>query len=561
VNRRAICARKIDDLCCNRFVPPTPDSLPDDVATLKAMVIATHMACEEAETKCLEAEAKVRNAEAEVRARELLIEQMKFTIAQLRHERFGPSSERSAVLEQLELSLADMEEDASQAEAAAQMAAETAASATITVQAFERRKPARRPLPEHLPRERVVYPSPSACPCCGGVLHKLGEDVTETLEMIPRQWKVIQHVREKFSCRSCEAITQPPAPSHPIARGRAGPSLLAHVLFSKYGLHLPLNRQSAVYAREGIELDVSTLADWVGAAAATLMPLVLVIRAYVFAAERIHADDTTVPVLAKGKTRTGRLWSYVRDDRPFGGCDPPAAVFFYSPDRGAKHPQQHLATYAGLMQADAYAGFNRLYGAGRRPGPIIEAACWAHARRKFFDLARLDKAPIAIAAVERIDALFAIERDINGLIPQERLRVRNERSRPLVVALEAWLRQQRARVSGQNKIGQAIAYSLTRWVALSRFLDDGRLCMSNNAAEREIRPIVMPESLCIPSSNVCKHWNRVGVGDATRATFSGHRRFDRFRSQVVGANLVGRTGHNLQRGQYAGFDQTAHRVT
>jgi transposase len=484
VNHRAIWARKIGGLCCNRFVPPTPDSLPDDVDALKAMVIATQIAC-------LEAEAKARNAEAEVRARELLIEQMKFTIAKLRHERFGQSSERSAVLEQLELSLADMEEDAAQAEAAAQMAAKTAATAKIAVAAFERRKPARRPLPEHLPRERVVYPSPSMCPCCGGVLHKLGEDVTETLEMIPRQWKVIQHVREKFSCRSCEGITQPLAPSHPIARGRAGPSLLAHILFSKYGLHLPLNRQRAVYAREGIELDVSTLADWVGAASATLMPLVEAIRAHVFAAERIHADDTTVPVLAKGKTRTGRLWTYVRDDQPFGGRGPPAAVFFYSPDRRAKHPEQHLVSYAGLMQADAYAGFNRLYGAARKGGPIIEAACWAHARRKFFDLARLDKAPIAVEAVERIDALFAIERDINGLTPQERLGVRNERSRPLVVALETWLREQRAKVSGQSNIGKAIAYSLTRWAALTRFLDDGRLCVSNNAAERELRPIAM----------------------------------------------------------------------
>jgi len=460
------------------------DSLPDDVATLKAMVIA-------AQAARLEAEAKARNAEAEVRARELVIEQMKFTIAKLRHERFGQSSERSAALEQLELSLADMEEDASQAEAAAQMAANAAARAKIAVAAFERRKPARRPLPEHLPRERMVYPAPSACPCCGGVLRKLGEDITETLELIPRQWKVIQHVREKFSCRSCEAITQPPAPSHPIARGRAGAGLLAHILFSKYGLHLPLNRQSDVYAREGIALDVSTLADWVGAAAATLMPLNDAIRSHVFAAERIHADDTTVPVLAKGKTRTGRLWTYVRDDRPFGGSDPPAAVFFYSADREAKHPERHLASYVGLMQADAYAGFNRLYDARRKAGPIIEAACWAHARRKFFDLARLNKAPIAIEAVERIDALFAIEREINGLTPQERLRVRNERSRPLVVALEAWLREQRAKLSGQSKVGKAIAYSITRWVALARFLDDGRICMSNNAAEREIRPVAM----------------------------------------------------------------------
>ena len=471
-------------MCCNRFVPPPADFLPDDIETLKAMVIA-------AQAARVEAEAKARNMEAEVRARELLIEQMKFTIKKLRHERFGQSSERHAVLEQLELSLAEMEEDASQAEAAAQLAVNAAAHANIKVAACERRKPARRPLPEHLPRERIVYPSPSACPCCGGSLHKLGEDITETLEVIPRQWKVIQHVREKFSCRSCEAITQPPAPSHPIARGRAGPGLLAHILFSKYGLHLPLNRQSAVYAREGVDLDVSTLADWVGAAAATLMPLVLLIRAHVFAAERIHADDTTVRVLAKGKTRTGRLWTYVRDDRPFGGPDPPAVTFFYSPDRSAKHPEQHLASYAGLMQADAYAGFNRLYSASRKPGPITEVACWSHARHNFFDLVRLAKAPIAIEAVKRIDELFAIERESNGLPTQERLRVRNERSRPLMVALEAWLREQRTKLSGQSNVSKAIAYCLTRWVALTRFLDDGRLCMSNNAAEREIRPIAV----------------------------------------------------------------------
>jgi transposase len=460
------------------------DSLPTDLASAHALILAQRQALSDAE-------AKARNAEAEARVRELMIEQMKFTIAKLRHEQFGQSSERSAVLEQLELQLADMEEDASQAEAAAHVTAAAAASQKVTVAAFERRKPARRPLPEHLPRERIVYPSPSVCPCCGGALHKLGEDVTETLELVPRQWKVIQHVREKFSCRSCEAITQPPAPWHPIARGRAGPGLLAHILFAKYGLHLPLNRQSTVYAREGIELDVSTLADWVGAAAATLMPLVEAIRSHVLAAERIHADDTTVPVLAKGKTRLGRLWTYVRDDRTFGGPDPPAAVFFYSPDRTAKHPEQHLASFTGLMQADAYTGFNRLYGAGRKPGPITEAACWAHARRELFDLARLDKAPIAIEAVERIDALFAIEREINGLTPQERVRVRNERSRPLAMALERWLREQRAKLSRQNKVAKAIAYSLTRWAALTRFLNDGRLCMSNNAAERALRPIAI----------------------------------------------------------------------
>jgi transposase len=460
------------------------DSLPPDLAAAHAMIIAQRQAL-------MVAEAKAQNAEAEARHRALLIEQMKFTIAKLRHEKFGPSSERGAFLEQLELALADMEENASEAEAKAQMAAAAASNAKARVPAFERRKPARRPLPEQLPRERIVYPAPLACPCCGGTLHKIGEDVTETLELVPRRWKVIQHVREKFSCRSCESITQPPAPWHPIARGRAGPGLLAHVLFSKYCLHLPLNRQSAAYAPEGIALEVSTLADWVGACAATLSPLVEAIQAHVFAAERLHADDTTVPVQAKGKTRTGRLWAYVRDDRPFGGLDPPAAAFFYSPDRGGEHPERHLARYAGLMQADAYAGFNRLYEATRKPGPIIEAACWAHGRRKFFDLARLQKAPIAIEAVARIDALFAIEREINGLAPEQRLAARNERSRPLVVEMEIWLRQQRAKLSRRSETAKAIDYSLKRWTALTRFLDDGRLCMSNNAAERAVRCVAV----------------------------------------------------------------------
>ena len=254
-------------------------------------------------------------------------------------------------------------------------------------------------------------------------------------------------------------------------RPRRARSCSPHVLFAKYGLHLPLNRQSAAYAREGIDLDVSTLADWVGAAAATLMPLIEVIHGHVFAAERIHADDTTVPVLAKGKTRIGRLWTYVRDDRPFAGPDPPAAAFYYSRDRGGEHPQRHLARYAGLMQADAYAGFNRLYEAGRKPGPIVEAACWAHARRKFFDLARIKKAPIAIEAIKRIDALFAIEREINGLSPEQRLTVRTERSRPLLTDLETWLRGERERLSSQNDTAKAIDYSLKRWPALTRFLD------------------------------------------------------------------------------------------
>jgi len=475
------------------------DSLPTDLASAHALILAQRQALSAAETRATAAE-----SEAQYRA--LLIEKLKFTIRKLRHDRFGQSSERGALLDQLELQLADLEADAAQAQAQAQMAAGVTSEKT-TVQSFERRRPARRPLPEHLPRERIVYPVPSACPCCGGsTLRKMGEDITETLELIPRQWKVIQHVREKFSCRACEAISQPPAPSHPIARGRAGPKLLAHILFSKYGLHLPLNRQSAVYAREGIDLDVSTLADWVGAATATLMPLVEVIRGHVFAAERIHADDTTVPVLAKGKTRTGRLWTYVRDDRPFAGPAPPATVFFYSRDRGGEHAEQHLAGFAGLMQADAYAGFKRLYEANRKPGPIIEAACWAHARRKFFDLARINQAPIASEAVIRVDALLAVEREINGLGPQQRVAVRAERSRPLIMALETWLREQRARVSKTSETGKAIDYSLKRWIELSRFLDDGRLCMTNNAAERELRAVAVGR----------RNWTFAGSDDGGR---------------------------------------------
>jgi len=449
------------------------DPLPDDIETLKAMLLAERSAR--------------RTAEAQAHERALQIEQLKHTIAKLRHERFGQSAERRALLDQLELQLGELEEDQAQSETAA----EVAACETVTVQPFQRRKPARRPLPDHLPRERVVYPAPSACPCCGGGLRKLGEDVTETLELVPRQWKVIQHVREKYSCRACETITQPPAPTHPIARGRAGPGLLAHVLFGKYGLHLPLTRQSTTYAREGVDLDVSTLADWVGASAATLVPLVEAIRDHVFAAERIHADDTTVPVLDTGRTRTGRLWAYVRDDRPFAGADPPAAVYFYSPDRGGVHPEAHLASYTGLMQADAYAGFNGLYETGRKPGPIVEVACWAHARRKFFDLARLNKAPIAIEAVARIDVLFAIEREINGLVPADRRKVRQERSRPRVEALGTWLREQYARLSAASQVAKAIAYSLNCWGGLVRFLDDGRLCLTNNAAERAVRGIAV----------------------------------------------------------------------
>lgn len=440
------------------------ETLPTDLAAAHAMILAER--------------ASRRAAESDRRTLDIEIERLKLEIARLKRERYGQSAERSVRIEQLELSLEDLEETA---------AAFEAAVVSDTAPAESRRRPARRPLPDHLPRLRVVEPAPSACPCCGGELSKLGEDITETLERVPAQWRVVQHVREKFACRTCQAITQPPAPFHPISRGRAGAGLLAEVVFGKFGLHLPLHRQSERFAREGVELDVSTLADWVGAVSVALKPLVAAIADHARAGPRVHVDDTPVPVLAKGKTKTGRLWTMVRDDRPFGGGAPPAAAYAYSPDRGGEHAETLLADFAGIMQADAFSGFNRLY----EKGAIVEAACWAHGRRKFFELAQLKKAPIAIEAVARIDALFAIERDIAGLPADERLAARAERSRPLIDGLAAWLQHKRAGLSGKSDIAKAMDYLLKRWPAFTRFLADGRVDLSNNAAERALRGIAI----------------------------------------------------------------------
>src|SRR6516165_9044934 len=453
----------------------TADSIPDDIDALRAELSAERAARREAEARATGAEAMVTH--------------LKLVIAKLEHHRYGASSERGRkLLDQAELQLEEFEADAAEAATATGANADNEGS---VVRSFTRRKPVRGPLPAHLPRERVVLPAPTACPCCGGTLSKLGETITETLESIPRRWKVIQTVREKFACRACETITQPPAPFHPIARGRAGPNLLAMILDAKFGNHQPLNRQSEMYAREGIDLDVSTLADWVGACTATLSPLVALIRDHVLAAERIHGDDTTVPVLAKGKTVTGRLWTYVRDDRPFAGPDPPAAVFFYSRNRAGEHPARHLADYAGILQADAYAGFGELYDGKRKPGPITEAACWSPRRRHFFEQADLRKAPLAVEAVQRIDDIFAIERRINGQSAGDRLAVRQSETKPIVADLETWMRAERARVSRHAGTAQAIDYMLTRWPAFTRFLDDGRICLSNNAAERALRGVAL----------------------------------------------------------------------
>ncbi len=472
------------------------ESLPSDLVAAHAMILAERAARIAAEGKLVDVRAEAANAQADLSSTEALITYYRLEIEKLRRQLYGTRSERKArLLEQMELQLEELEATATEDE----LAAEKAAARTQTVQSFQRKRPSRKPFPDHLPRERFVVPMPESCPCCGSrKLTKLGEDIIETLEVVPRQWKVIQTVREKFSCRDCEKITQPPAPFHVIPRGFAGPNLLAMVLFEKFGQHQPLNRQSERYRREGIELSVSTLADLVGACTTVLQPLHALIERHVLVAERLHGDDTTVPILAKGKTVKGHIWVYVRDDRPFGGRAPPAALYYASRDRRHEHPARHLHGFTGILQADAYSGYNELYDPSRTQGLITAALCWAHARRQFFELADIAAnarrrtgsaaiSPVALEAVKRIDALFDIERGINGLAADERLRIRQQDSAPLVAALEAWLREERSRLSRAASVAQPIDYMLKRWDNFARFLDDGRICLTNNAAERALR--------------------------------------------------------------------------
>ena len=406
------------------------DTLPFDLAAAHAMILAERAARLTAETERDQSRSSASQTDA-------LVAHLKLEIEKLKRALYGVRSEsKQRLLEQLELQLEDAEAAATEDELAAER---TALSSQVA--SFARRRPTRKLFPVHLPRERVVIAAPATCPCCGShKLSKLGEDVTETLEVTLRQWKVIQTVRERFSCRECETITQPPAPFHTIQRGFAGPSLLAMILFEKFGQHQPLNRQSESYAREGVDLSLSTLADHVGACAAALAPLHAPIEAHVLAADRLHGDDTTVPILAKGKTDTGRIWVFVRDDRPFGGQDPPAALFYASRDRTAENPERHLASWSGLLQADAYSGYNGLYAPERKPGRIVAALCWSHARRKFFELAGIAAnarrgrnatpiSPIALEAVRRIDAIFDVERDINCPCGARPLRLSSPRSR------------------------------------------------------------------------------------------------------------------------------------
>ena len=411
------------------------------------------------------------------------IDALKLQILKLRRMQFGNSSEKRAKdIEQLELLVEQLE-------------SASALRSSELAQQSDSRPPARAPkprreFPEHLPLEtRTIMPRESSCPDCGGELKTLGEDSSDMLELEQVRFKVIRQVRPKRACACCDTIVQAPAPTRPIERGMVGPGLLAHILVSKYSDHIPLYRQSEIYARQGVPLDRSLMAQWVGNIQALLRPLTDALYAHVFAADVLHADDTPIPVLAPGlgKTKTGRLWTYVRDERPAGGQTAPAVWFSYSPDRKGEHPQRHLENFAGILQADAYAGYSKIYDGGR----VLEAACWAHVRRKFFDLQVPHQSPVAAQALDQIGALYAIEHEIRGHPPGERRAARQERSRPLLDKLKAWLQQTLKTLSQKSATAKAIRYALDRWEALSRYCDDGRIEIDNNAAERSLRTVAL----------------------------------------------------------------------
>jgi transposase len=449
----------------------------------------------ELRARLAEREAELATARAELIGARILIEQYKAQLAKLRRMQFGRSSEKlDHQIAQLELRLEDLEEG----EAARTAAAQTTQAETPKRPKRERQQPVRRPLPAHLPREEIVHAPGNVCPGCGGThFSKLGEDVTEVLEKIPARFKVIRHIRPKLSCRACETIIQAPSPDLPIEKGRPGPGLIANVVVAKYLDGLPLYRQSAILAREGIEIERATLADWVGHAAWWVMSLAAMIGTHVMAAPIIHTDDTPIKVLAPGlgRTRTGRLWTYLVDQRPWQGKLAPAAYYRFSPDRKGERPRDHLAGFKGVIQADAYDGYEKLT---RSAGPpslgapsIAHAACWAHARRYLYDEFEKTKSPIAAEALRRIGQLYEIEAEISGKTAEQRLAARQEHAVPIVAALKLWFEAQQRRLSSKNTLCKAIQYSLTRWDSLTLYLADGRIGIDNNPAERSLRGIAL----------------------------------------------------------------------
>jgi transposase len=440
-------------------------------------------------------EAELASTRAELTGAKLLIERYKAQLAKLRRMQFGRSSEKlDTQIHQLELMLEDLEEgEAARTAPPLQSGADEPGR-----RPRDRRQPVRRPLPDHLPREEIIHSPGEVCPGCGGThFSKLGEDVIEVLEKIPARLKVIRHVRPKLSCRSCETIIQAPSPDLPIEKGRPGPGLIANVVVGKYLDGLPLYRQSAILAREGIEIERATLADWVGHAAWWVVPLAELIGAHVMAAPVIHTDDTPIAVLApgNGKTRTGRIWTYVLDERPWQGHRAPAAYYRFSPDRKGERPQGHLAGFRGVIQADAFSGYESLArseaSTGQDPPRILHAACWAHARRKLFDVFEATKSPIAEEALRRIGELYRIEAEISGRSAELRLAARQECAVSILAELRTWLEEQRRRLSSKTALAKAIQYALTRWDALARYVGDGRLAIDNNPAERSLRGIAI----------------------------------------------------------------------
>jgi transposase len=441
-----------------------PEPLPEDITALKRII------------------AEMARDAVTARAE---IARLKFQLARYRRAEFGRSSEKLArETEQLELAIETLETD--QAE---RLTAASSEAAAMAESAAEAQKPARRPLPEHLPREEVMHRAAAACPSCSGALRRIGEDVSETLDYVPGRFRVIRHIREKLSCRTCDTVVAAAAPDHAIARGRAGAGLLAHIVVSKYDDHLPLYRQAEIYAREGVSLETSTLSGWVGATAAVLKPLIDALAAEIMGSDILHVDDTPVPVLAPGtgKTKTGRLWVYVRDERAFSGARPPAALFRYSADRKGEHPRAHLKEFTGVIHADGYAGFNELF-AGNR---IAEAGCWAHVRRKFFDVHAATGSPIAKEALDRIGQLYDVEETIKGFSPDHRRRERQQRSKPIAAALAVWADETARKLSRKSELAAAFRYMRGRHPALGRCFDDGRLALDNNPAERALRCVAI----------------------------------------------------------------------
>jgi transposase len=471
-------------------------SLPNNVTAPRTLLLAREA----------EHAAELQAARNGLKDQALQIEQLKARLAKLLRQRFGSSSEKmKGAIDQLELIIGDLETDLAETSPSIPEPEPEPPAIEPDIQT-RRRKPKRKPLPENLPRDVVAHPAACACPKCGGALRRLGEDVTEVLEYIPGSFRVTRHVRPKMSCRYCESITQPPAPNLPINRGLAGPGLLAHVLVGKFCDHLPLHRQAEIFARGGIDLDRSTLADWIGQCARLLRPLVEAVGAHVMAVVRVHADDTTVPVLSpgNGKTSTGRLWCYVRDDHPFGGKAPKAVLYCYSPNRKGEHPKAHLAGFKGILQADGYPGYAGLYQQG-----VTEAACMAHVRRKFFGIHAKTKSPRSNEALQRIAALYAVEAWIRGEPAEIRLRVRTQRSAPLFAELRTWLDTTLSRVSGRSEMAKAIRYALARWDALTLVLRDGRACVDNNAAERSMRPMTLRRNYVRSRIMRCSCWRRL----------------------------------------------------